>query len=144
MSRTKYDSLLSSWRCTSNKQTCLFHNLYVLDNRKVYVAVLKSELPLPLSNYQLNLEGPPIILSFNNIEDADASLIILSTRVRKNLTLRTGGPFHGNWAHCFFDGIYPSFVGLVEFGLHMETFDMLWEQESDGAWTEQEVRKWVE
>ena len=146
--KTQYDSLLSSWRCTPNKETCLFHNLYVLDDEHVYVAVLKSELPLPLSNYRLALNGnnidPPKILSFDTMEDAKAKLVVPKSRVRQNLTLWASGPFHGNWAHCFFDGIYPSFVGLVELGLHMVPFNLLWRQKGDGAWTEMEVRRWAE
>eukprot|EP00053_Salpingoeca_punica_P017501 m.168789 g.168789 ORF g.168789 m.168789 type:complete len:562 (-) comp17224_c0_seq10:643-2328(-) len=123
-----HDSVLTSWRCTRHVMvnvSCLFHNLYFQNNR-LYVVLLHSD-NFQVARYFLTMASLmpsidiPHQLHFNTVEEAAVHMRNFTVSTR--LALGVAPPWHDNFGHCIFDGLYPTFLGLVEFGLHHETFD---------------------
>jgi hypothetical protein len=132
----RYDRVLSSWRCTPHTQvntSCLFHNLY-LRNRTLHVVLLKDdENPLPTYElrytiYRDRAADVPKELRFNSVEEAEAALAkdgAVDVSMTLTLYYALMQEWAGNFAHTMFDGLYPSYLGLIEFGLQHETFDSI-------------------
>eukprot|EP00053_Salpingoeca_punica_P012502 m.111990 g.111990 ORF g.111990 m.111990 type:complete len:566 (-) comp15965_c0_seq1:350-2047(-) len=126
-----YDSVLSSWRCTPHHSinvSCLFHNLYV-NKTGTFVILLRND-NYPVRSYNLRLGHlssmrAPAPLRFDSVESAMSFLG--ETDVSEHLTMYYSLPWGwaSNFGHMHFDGLYPSYLGLVEFGLHNEAFDQV-------------------
>ena len=127
----KYDRVLTSYRCTLHihiNVSCIFHNLYM--QHQNYFAVLLRGDNYTLNDYIVEMVGfpgsgrfVPYPLWFDTIEQAEAYMI--NSDVKPDLTLFLSQPFWGNFAHGMFDGLYPNFLSMIEFGLQEEDFDIL-------------------
>ena len=127
----KHDRVLTSYRCTIHVHTnvsCIFHNLY-MQHHSFFAALLKGD-NYTLNEYYVELVGfpgsgrfVPYPLWFDTVEQAE--IYMANVDVKPDLTLFLSQPFHGNFAHGMFDGLYPNFLSMIEFGMQDEDFDIL-------------------
>ena len=126
-----HDSVLTSWRCTvhiHSNVSCIFHNLYMQFTNYFAILLKTDNYTVPMYNVEAvgfpeSGSWAPYPLIFNNVEEAAG--YVRNFDVRPDLTVFFSQPFYGNFAHGMFDGLYPNFLSLIEFGLQDEDFDML-------------------
>ncbi|CAF5107008.1 unnamed protein product [Rotaria sp. Silwood1] len=110
-------------------QSCLYHNLYYVDNAFTVLTVKGKQLPTYSVRTDAFILWPttPNKRVFDSYYDLEKFVrTTIDPRILPSVTLYFGQPWHFNIGHALFDGLYPAYVALIRFPpRHLQPFRIL-------------------
>lgn len=122
-------------------QSCLYKNLYYVDNAFMILTIKGKHLPL----FTVRTDAFVLWATTINKREFDTYLdlekfvrTVIDARIIPSVTLYFSQPWHHNIGHALFDGLYPAYVALIRFSpRHLHPFRILaGVDECNDCWSE--------
>eukprot|EP00403_Amphidinium_massartii_P020964 CAMPEP_0178396428 /NCGR_PEP_ID=MMETSP0689_2-20121128/13723_1 /TAXON_ID=160604 /ORGANISM="Amphidinium massartii, Strain CS-259" /LENGTH=723 /DNA_ID=CAMNT_0020017101 /DNA_START=34 /DNA_END=2202 /DNA_ORIENTATION=- len=125
---SKYESTVLCDGVRGFNQSCIIRNCYLVPHSTgVSLHVVgdrwKTFPPMRLSTWGGEKFGDgkvPKIVKWDSVEQLEAHMSQKEPAYIRGLSLNLKLRYQWNWAHCFFDGIYPAYVAMTKFHRHRE------------------------
>ncbi|CAF3687979.1 unnamed protein product [Rotaria sp. Silwood1] len=125
------ETLETTIQCVGSlyNQSCLYHNLYYVNNEFMILTVKGRYLP----TYSVRADAiatwhiTPNKRVFDSYSDLEKFVrTIIDPRIIPSVTLYFSQPWHFSIGHALFDGLYPAYVALIRFPpRHLYSFRIL-------------------